>query len=124
MSDHDHKECDRTPPAVNWKCIWFTFALAGGYWFLPPKNKWVLLALLYFPYLVLAIYDHHYGCIRNNLSPTYLALFYSWAKPQDSQQIKVYKNWCPDIKNKVFIVDMVVLAIIVALAPAFLSWKP
>ena len=61
-------------PVVNWKCIIFTMILAIGYWFLPKKNKWILLGLLYFPYLVLAWYDHYYKCERN-MGPTYLAFF-------------------------------------------------
>ena len=99
MDSEKKEECYNVKPVVNWKCIWFTLALAGGYWFLPKKNKWILLALLYFPYIVLAFYDHHYDCKRN-MGPTYLAMFYHWAKPQDSKQIKDYKNWCPDIKSQ------------------------
>lgn len=121
--DKDHKGCDTTQPVANWKCIWFTLALAGGYWYLPPKNKWVLLGLLYFPYIVLAWYDHWYQCQRN-LGPTYLALFYWWAKPKDSDQIQKYKNWCPDIKNKVLKIDLVILALGVMILPWFLAWKP
>ena len=79
-------------PVVNWKCVMFTIMLSVGYWFFPRRNKWVLLALLYFPYLVLAWYDHLYLCKRN-MGPTYLSLFYWWGKPQDSVQIKQYKNF-------------------------------
>ena len=92
MDSEKKEECYNVKPVVNWKCIWFTLALAGGYWFLPKKNKWILLALLYFPYIVLAFYDHHYDCKRN-MGPTYLAMFYHWAKPQDSKQIKDYKKF-------------------------------
>ena len=110
-------------PVVNWKCIVFTCVLAGGYWFLPPKNKWILLALLYVPYLALAWYDYWYGCTRN-MGPTYLSLFYWWAKPYDSTQIQQYTHWNPVIKRKVFIVDMVLLGLGVALVPAFWNWTP
>ncbi len=98
-------------PTWNVKCIVFTLVLALGYWFLPPKNKWVLICLLYFPYLVLAWYDYIYQCKRN-MGPTYLSLFYKWAKPKDSQQIKDYDNWDPKIKNKVLLVDIIILGII------------
>ena len=49
MTEHEHKDCDTTQPVANWKCIWFTLALAGGYWYLPPKNKWVLLGVALLP---------------------------------------------------------------------------
>jgi len=119
----DSKKCDDTPPAVNLKCIVFTLILSTFYWYLPPRNKWVLLCLLYFPYLALAWYDHLYGCARN-MGPTYLALFYWWGKPQDSKQIQTYKNWCPKWKNRILIVDLVVLCILLLFVPFFLAWKP
>jgi len=114
---------DRTPPALNLKCIVFTAALASGYWLLPPRNKYVLLGLAYFPYLILAWYDWIYVC-KHNFGPTYLAHFYSWAKPQSSSQIKIYNNWAPDIKLRVLIVDLLVAAAVIALIPAFIKWKP
>jgi hypothetical protein len=114
---------DHTPPALNLKCIVFTAALASGYWFLPAKNKYVLAGLAYFPYLILAWYDWIYLC-KHNFGPTYLANFYSWAKPQSSSQIKIYKNWAPDIKLRVQAVDLVVAVILLSLLPAFIRWKP
>jgi hypothetical protein len=116
-------EYDYTPPAVNLKCIVFTAALASGYWFLPSRNKYVLIALAYFPYLALAWYDWIYAC-QHNFGPTYLAHFYSWAKPQNSRQIVAYKNWAPSIKNKVLAVDVVLALSLLLLLPSFLSWKP
>ena len=110
-------------PVVNWKCVVFTLILAIGYWFLPKRNKWILLALLYFPYLILAWYDYWYICKRN-MGPTYLSLFYWWGKPHDSKQIKQYKNWNPTIKKKVLRVDMILLIIGVVLSPFFLRWRP
>jgi hypothetical protein len=112
-----------TPPAVNLKCIVFTIGLALGYWFLPPHNKYVLVALCYFPYLALAWYDWIYSC-RHNFGPTYLAHFYSWAKPQGSSQIKIYKSWAPEIKNKVLGVDFLIAIAILAFIPTFLKWEP
>ena len=119
----DEKEYYNKEPVVNWKCVVFTIMLAVGYWFFPKRNKWVLLALLYFPYLALAWYDHWYLCKRN-MGPTYLSLFYWWGKPHNSTQIKQYKNWNPAIKNKVFMVDMILLFIGSMLFPFFLRWKP
>lgn len=114
---------DHTPPAVNLKCIVFTIALASGYWYLPSRNKYVLAALAYFPYLALAWYDWIYAC-QHHFGPTYLAHFYSWAKPQNSSQIKIYKNWAPEIKRKVEIVDLVIGLTILLLLPKFISWDP
>lgn len=111
------------PPTWNLKCIVLTALLAGGYWFLPRHNKWVLLALLTLPYVALAWYDHWYACKRN-MGPTYLALFYGWLKPRDSKQIQAYRKWHPDIKRRVLIVDLFLLAALLATAPAFLRWNP
>ena len=117
------KITDTTPPAVNLKCIVATLLLSSGYWFLPSRNKWVLLFLSYVPYLALAWYDYIYAC-QHNFGPTYLANFYSWAKPQSSRQIQIYKNWDPQIKFRVHLVDAIVLAALVYFAPKFLDWKP
>jgi hypothetical protein len=114
---------DRTPPAVNLKCIVFTALLASGYWFLPNRNKYVLAALCYFPYLALAWYDYIYEC-KHNFGPTYLARFYSWAKPQSSRQIQIYKNWAADIRRKVDTVDLLVFLALLALVPVFIHWEP
>jgi len=118
-----NKPYDETPPAANIKCIIFTLILALGYWFLPSKNKWVLLLLLYIPYLALAWYDFIYNC-EHNMGPTYLALYYAWAKPKDSKQIQTYNNWHPKYKKQILIVDIVILVALLAIAPSFLRWKP
>lgn len=57
------------PFALNIKCIVFTIALAAGYWFLPPKNLYILIFLIWFPYIALAWYDYSYDC-RDKLKPT------------------------------------------------------
>ena len=57
------------PFAFNVKCILFTAALAGGYWFLPSKNLIVLLVLLWLPYVAMAWYDYTYDC-ANKMGPT------------------------------------------------------
>jgi hypothetical protein len=82
-----------------------------------------LVGLAYFPYLILAWYDWIYLC-KHNFGPTYLANFYSWAKPQSSSQIQIYNNWAPDIKLRVIAVDLVVAIILLSLLPAFIRWKP
>ena len=57
------------PFHFNIKCIIFTLFIAGGYWFLPRKNYFVLLFLLWFPYVSLAWYDYSYRC-QDKMQPT------------------------------------------------------
>jgi hypothetical protein len=57
------------PFALNIKCIIFTAILAGGYWYLPHKNLWVLALLIWLPYIALAWYDYSYDC-KDKLKPT------------------------------------------------------
>ncbi len=57
------------PFAFNIKCIVFTLVIAGGYWWLPPRNWLVLGMLLWLPYVAMAWYDHWYDC-RDKMSPT------------------------------------------------------
>ena len=115
--------CYNGQVATNTRCIVITFILALGYWFLPHHNKWVLLAILYFTYLAIAWYDHWYQCQRN-LGPTYLAHFYAPLKPQDSDQIQKYKNMCPAISKKIWIIDGIVFGVLLVLLPFFLKWNP
>jgi hypothetical protein len=110
-------------PVVNWKCLVFTLYSFLLYWVLPKHNKWILLSVLFFPYLILAWYDYYYSCQRN-MGPTYLSLFYSWGKPQESEQIKEYQNWNPEIKKKVRIVDLSILVVLLLCLPMFLRWNP
>ena len=110
-------------PTWNVKCIVFTLALAIGYWFAPPRNKWVLVFLLWFPYLVLAWYDYWYAC-KKNMGPTYLSLFYAWFKPEGSQQIRDFRRWDPAIKRRVLIVDGIILLAVLSMVPWFLRWNP
>ena len=110
-----NNECP--PPSWNTRCIVFTLTLALGYWYLPSKNKWILLALLYFPYLAMAWYDHVYDCRRNKLGPTYLARLYAFAKPPDSLQIKQYRECAyPQIR----LVDTLIVVLSIAATPLFL----
>lgn len=108
---------------ANAKCIILSLALAAGYWFLPRRNKWVLLAILYATYLALAWYDHIYACERT-FGPTYLRSFYSWAKPSDSPQNEAYRNLCAEADRRIRAVDIAVLAALAMGAPAFFKWKP
>jgi len=57
------------PFRFNVKCIVFTLVIAVGYWFLPPKNWFVLIFLLWLPYISLAWYDYAYRC-QDKMAPT------------------------------------------------------
>jgi hypothetical protein len=57
------------PFQFNIKCIIFTLIIAGGYWFLPNKKWYILLFLLWLPYVALAWYDYIYNC-EDKLKPT------------------------------------------------------
>lgn len=57
------------PFSPNWKCVVFSALIAGGYWFLPPKNWFVLAFLLWAPYVALSWYDHMYAC-ADKMGPT------------------------------------------------------
>lgn len=115
--------CENSP---SWK--WVRYAVIPAlacliYWYAPKHNKWILFLMVFLPYLALAWYDYLFLCKRT-LGPTYLSLFYAWAKPDASKQIKDYKNWCPDIKKRVWIVDGIIMALLVVAAPFYWKWKP
>jgi hypothetical protein len=57
------------PFRFNIKCIIFTVLIAGGYWYLPHRNLWVLGFLLWSPYIALAWYDWVHSC-HDPLGPT------------------------------------------------------
>lgn len=57
------------PFAPNWKCVAFTAVVAGGYWYLPARSAWVLVALLILPYVAMSWYDYAYDC-TDKLQPT------------------------------------------------------
>ena len=79
------------PFTFNIKCVIFSAMLAGGYWFLPPKNLFVLFFLLWFPYLAMAWYDYMYEC-RNKLGPTIVPfgrfMWLPFKPPQDQAEFK------------------------------------
>lgn len=110
-------------PALNLKCILMTLYLAAAYWFLPANNKYVLLGLLFFPYLWISYYDVFFDA-RRNMGPTYLANYYDWLKIQDSKQIKVWKNWSPKWKRRVLLVDFIILLALIPTLYFFMKWKP
>ena len=93
---------DNQPFSLNLKCIIFTLLLAGGYWYLPPKKIWILISLLYFPYLALAWYDYIYDCRVGLLQPTIFPFgeyVYLPFKPPDYKER--YANMSLEKKTKI-----------------------
>ena len=118
------ENCVDIEPQTNIKCIWFTMLIVGIYWFL-PRNKYILVFLLWAPYLWMAWYDMYYVCQKGTFGPTYLRSYYEWAKPYDSEQLKAYRNWCPKHARKVFIVDVVIaIVLVIVYFTFFRHWNP
>ena len=116
------KQCWRGSLFGNSKCVIISLICALFYWFAPPKNKWILLGILYFTYLLIAYYDEYLS--SRKYTPTYLRHFYEVLKPKYSEQRKMYNNLCPDIARKILLVDIVILCIGILYIPNFLAWKP
>lgn len=87
------------PFEPNWKCVWFTAIIAGGYWVLPPKSLWVLFLLLILPYVAMAWYDYAYDC-KNKLKPTLVpfgrTLFLPLKPPEYQQEFEDMKRNHPE----------------------------
>ena len=107
--------------SFNYKCIVVSIFFAGFYWFAPPKNKWVLVGILYLTYLALAWYDHIFDCKNNSLKPTFLYSFYGFLKPKDYRGD--YERWKPDTKSLVATVDACILLVLMIALPFFLLWR-
>lgn len=111
------------PPTHNLKCIVFTIFMTVFYLAAVNGKGGILdnqafsiftykelgFALtLYVPYLAMAYYDEWYSCKRT-FGPTFLSLFYMFAKPSYSKQQQQYKSWCKKWKQVVYVVDVFVL---------------
>ena len=112
LPELNEQGCYDVAPATNVKCIVFT-AFVFGVWML-PRNKWILLPILFLPYAIMAYYDFYYKCNRT-FGPTFLMHFYKYFKPKETDQNKIYDNWCPHQKRKVDIVDSIVLIVFLIL---------
>lgn len=112
------------PFSLNIKCIIFTAILAGGYWYLPQKNKLILLFLLWAPYIALAWYDYAYNCQTNKLEPTIIPFGrYLWLpfKPPDYKA--AYEAQSPGKKADYVKVDHLALWTIVIGLVWFIALK-
>ena len=68
LNDIKNKEkCYDGPITGNIKCIIISIILALLYWFLPSKNKYVLIFILYITYILIAYYDYIYIVKKDNL---------------------------------------------------------
>jgi hypothetical protein len=120
----EKKKCYDGPITGNAKCIVISLLLAGFYWYTPPKNKWVLLTILYVTYILIAYYDHYYECQKGEFGPTFLRSYYEWAKPKTSKQNIIYKNMCSNKEKLILYVDVAMFLLMLFIFPLFLKWKP
>lgn len=112
---------DNQPFALNIKCIVFTLLIAAGYWYLPPKKLWILVALLYFPYLALAWYDYVYDCRIGLLQPTVFPFgeyLYLPFKPPDYKER--YAQMSPERKTKMKEYGRFIAAVLLGILIVFL----
>lgn len=77
----------------NWniKCIIFTLLIAGGYWFLPHRNIYILFFLLWLPYVSMTWYDYSYDCqdkIQPTLFPFGRYIFLPFKPPGYQEELK------------------------------------
>ncbi len=114
---------DSQPFSLNIKCIVFTLLIAGGYWYLPPKKLWILVALLYFPYLALAWYDYVYDCRIGLLQPTIFPFgeyVYLPFKPPDYKER--YEKLPQEKKDRMKEYGRLVAAIIIGVVLTILAY--
>ena len=79
------------PFHFNIKCIIFTILIAGSYWYLPRNNLFILIFLLWFPYISLAWYDYAYSCkdkMMHTIIPFGRYLFLPFKPPYYQQEFK------------------------------------
>ena len=111
------------PFSLNIKCIIFTAILAGGYWFAPHKNLWILSYLIWFPYLALAWYDYVYKC-QNKLKPTLVPFGrYLWLpfKPPDYKE--EFNHLPPEKIQGMILLDHLLLWSAISIAAAYFLLK-
>lgn len=75
---------------------------------LPEKSKWILFFILYSCYIIMAWFDHLFGCKRK-LGLSYLAHMYVWAKPHESFQLKAFYQACNDVRHQILMTDRIVI---------------
>ena len=112
---------DDQPFSLNLKCVGVTILLAAGYWYLPPKRVWILIALLYFPYLALAWYDHFYQC-QITMDPTLFPFgrfVYLPFKPPEYK--KKYENLSENKKRWISGFDKFLIAILFGVGIVYLA---
>lgn len=69
------------PFEFNPKCLVYSGALAGLYWYLPPKQPAVVVGYLVGGYVALAWYDELFDCNARLSANTVLHDLTAWAKP-------------------------------------------
>jgi hypothetical protein len=108
------------PFALNLKCIIFTAILAGGYWYAPHKNLWILAFLIWFPYISLAWYDYSYNC-QDKIKPTIVPFGrYVWLPFKPPGYKREFENLPPEQIQAMDTLDHVILWTVLAGSLSFL----
>jgi hypothetical protein len=111
------------PFSLNIKCIIFTIIIALGYWYLPYKNVYVLIFLLWLPYIALSWYDYAYDC-EDKIQPTlfpYGRYIFLPFKPQGYKQ--EYDKLTPEQINKMNELDHNITWSIIILIIAYFGFN-
>jgi hypothetical protein len=107
------------PFEPNLKCIVFTVLVAGGYWWLPRRNAWVLLLLLWLPYVSMAWYDWAYHCttkLNVTVLPFERYLFVPFKDPETRHK---YATLSPSDRQFLDVIDHVATYTILLLITAW-----
>ena len=106
-----------------WTPLMYASLMVILFKYLPPKNKYILIAALYFPYLMLAWYDYLANC-RFRMNPTIFP-FGRWVylpfKPPPYQER--YKELDPVVKYNIQSFDKYVAVTVVFGAIGYLIYK-
>jgi hypothetical protein len=89
------------PFEINAKCLIYSGALAGLYWYLPPKQPVVVVGYLIGGYVALAWYDELYNCDARLSANTILHDLTAMIKPAVvNGTYGVKEPCCNDCKDK------------------------
>ena len=107
----------------NIKCIVFTALIAGGYWFSPHKNVWMLMFLLWSPYVAMAWYDYTYDC-ANKLKPTAVPFGrYIWLPFKPAGYKRLFNELPPEKIAIMDRVDHVTTWTLLIVVMSVLAWR-
>lgn len=110
------------PFAFNLKCILFTAAVAGGYWYAPHRNLLILGFLLWLPYVAMSWYDYKYDC-RDKMRPTIVPFGrYAFLPFKPPGYRAEYDRMAQSQKDAMARLDHLVGWTLVVAAAAYVAW--